>query len=80
MITLRDTPAFAARSACRKWRLRRANAMFAPVTRRFITYDVAISAASAGYCATIGKWQPMIDWIEAAAAEPEEMEELDLEF
>lgn len=57
-----------------------ADAMFAPVTRRFITYDVAITAASAAYCETISQWQPMIDWITAAAEEPEEMEELDLEF
>ncbi len=57
-----------------------ADAMFAPVTRRFITYDVGISAASTAYCETISKWQPIIDWIEAAAAEPEEMEELDLDF
>jgi glutathione S-transferase len=57
-----------------------ADAMFAPVTRRFITYDVDVSAESAAYCRTIGAWRPMIDWIEAAAAEPEEMEELDLDF
>ena len=57
-----------------------ADAMFAPVTRRFLTYDVEISAASASYCQTISNWQPMIDWIAAAATEPEEMEELDLDF
>ncbi|HPU16713.1 MAG TPA: glutathione S-transferase, partial [Polymorphobacter sp.] len=57
-----------------------ADAMFAPVTRRFITYAVAISPVSAAYCATIDAWPLMREWIAAAAAEPEEMEELDVEF
>ncbi len=57
-----------------------ADAMFAPVTRRFITYAVAISPVSAAYCATIDAWPLMREWIKAAAAEPEEMEELDVEF
>ena len=57
-----------------------ADAMFAPVTRRFITYAVAISPVSTAYCATIDAWPLMREWIKAAAAEPEEMEELDVEF
>ena len=57
-----------------------ADAMFAPVTRRFLTYGVKLSPASATYCATIDAWPPMIDWIAAAAVEPEEMMELDVEF
>ena len=57
-----------------------ADAMFAPVTRRFLTYGVKLSPASAAYCATIDAWPPMIDWIAAAAIEPEEMMELDVEF
>jgi glutathione S-transferase len=57
-----------------------ADAMFAPVTRRFLSYAVAMQPASAAYCATIEAWGPMAEWIEAALAEPEEMEELDIEF
>jgi glutathione S-transferase len=57
-----------------------ADAMFAPVAQRFLTYGVEMAPASAAYCATIDAWPPMAEWIAAAAAEPEEMEELDIEF
>ena len=57
-----------------------ADAMFAPVTRRFMTYGVKLSPTGAAYCKTIDAWQPMIDWIRDAADVPEEMEELDVEF
>lgn len=57
-----------------------ADAMFAPVTRRFLTYGVKVAPECAAYCDTISAWAPMAEWIEAALAEPEEMEELDIEF
>jgi glutathione S-transferase len=57
-----------------------ADAMYAPVTRRFISYAVAISPESAAYCDTIDAWEPMHEWVRAALAEPEEMEELEVEF
>jgi glutathione S-transferase len=57
-----------------------ADAMYAPVTRRFLTYAVALSPQSAAYCATIAAWPPMAEWVAAAQAEPEEMEELEVEF
>ncbi|HVY34680.1 MAG TPA: glutathione S-transferase [Caulobacteraceae bacterium] len=57
-----------------------ADAMFAPVTRRFLTYGVDMSAASSRYCATISEWAPMMEWIEAAKEEPEELEALDVDF
>lgn len=57
-----------------------ADAMFAPVTQRFLTYAVPMSDAAAAYCATITAWAPMVEWLNAAALEPEEMEELDVEF
>lgn len=57
-----------------------ADAMFAPVTRRFLTYNVKITPESAAYCATISDWAPMVEWTAAALAEPEELEELDVEF
>ena len=57
-----------------------ADAMYAPVTHRFLTYAVALSPESADYCETITAWAPMAEWITAAQAEPEDMEELDVEF
>lgn len=57
-----------------------ADAMFAPVATRFVTYDVALQPPSRAYCDTILAWAPMAEWIAAAQAEPEEVEELDVEF
>lgn len=57
-----------------------ADAMFAPVTQRFLTYAVPVTATSAAYCATVNGWPLMREWIDAARAEPDEMEELDIEF
>jgi glutathione S-transferase len=57
-----------------------ADAMFAPVCTRFATYDVKLDAAGAGYCKTIMALPQMQEWIEAAKTEPEELEELDVEF
>lgn len=57
-----------------------ADAMFAPVAQRFLTYAVRLSSAAAGYCATINGWPLMREWIDAARYEPDEMEELDYEF
>jgi glutathione S-transferase len=54
--------------------------MYAPVCTRFLTYDVKLDPDSAGYCRTIMAWAPMAEWVAAAQAEPEEMEELDMEF
>ncbi|MCT2400369.1 glutathione S-transferase [Novosphingobium mangrovi (ex Huang et al. 2023)] len=57
-----------------------ADAMYAPVATRFVTYAVAVSPPCQAYCRTILEWAPMKEWIAAAQAEPEEMEELDVEF
>ena len=57
-----------------------ADAMYAPVATRFVTYAVALSEPCEGYCRTITDWAPMKEWTAAAMAEPEEMEELDVEF
>ncbi|QGP78727.1 glutathione S-transferase [Sphingobium sp. CAP-1] len=57
-----------------------ADAMFAPVAQRFLTYAVPVSPASAAYCQTINSWPLMREWIDAARAEPEEMAELEVEF
>jgi glutathione S-transferase len=57
-----------------------ADAMYAPVCTRFLTYDVKLDQACAAYRARILEMPPMVEWIEAAHAEPEEVEELDVEF
>ncbi|WP_421698939.1 glutathione S-transferase [Ancylobacter sp.] len=57
-----------------------ADAMYAPVCSRFTTYDVPLDPASRAYCATMLALPAVQDWIDAARAEPEEMEELDVEF
>lgn len=57
-----------------------ADAMYAPVCTRFRTYSVKLEPELEGYCEAIFDWAPMREWIEAAMAEPEEVEELDVEF
>ena len=57
-----------------------ADAMYAPVCTRFATYDVKLDPASAAYRDLMMRWPPMVEWTAAAKAEPEEVEELDVEF
>jgi glutathione S-transferase len=57
-----------------------ADAMFAPVVTRFITYDVKLDSDCAAYCKAIMALPPMQEWLEGAKAEPDEMVELDVEF
>lgn len=57
-----------------------ADAMYAPVCARFLTYDVKLDPDCAAYCDTIMSWPAMIDWVAAAKLEPDELEELDVEF
>ncbi len=57
-----------------------ADAMYAPVCTRFLTYDVKLDDLCAAYCQSIMAWPAMQHWVAAAEAEPEEMEELDIEF
>ena len=57
-----------------------ADAMYAPVVTRFMTYDVTLDAACAGYCKRIIELPAMQEWIKAAKQEPEEIDELDAEF
>jgi glutathione S-transferase len=61
-------------------RLTMADAMYAPVVTRFSTYDVKLDADCAGYCDRITALPDMVAWREAAMLEPEELEELDMEF
>lgn len=57
-----------------------ADAMYAPVVTRFKTYHVALDATCAAYCDTILSLPDMRDWIAAARLEPEDVEELEVEF
>ncbi len=57
-----------------------ADAMYAPVCTRFRTYDVKLEGRAAEYCATILSLPEIQEWEAAALLEPEEMEELDVEF
>ena len=57
-----------------------ADAMFAPVVTRFITYGVAIDEVCVGYCDTIMALPAMKEWVAAAEAEPDDIDELDAEF
>jgi glutathione S-transferase len=57
-----------------------ADAMYAPVCTRFQTYDVALDKTSAKYCDTIIALPAMQEWIAGAKLEPDELEELDVEF
>jgi glutathione S-transferase len=57
-----------------------ADAMFAPVCTRFITYDVKLDPACTTYCKSIMDMPAMQEWIAAAKTEPDELEELDVEF
>jgi glutathione S-transferase len=57
-----------------------ADAMYAPVCTRMRTYDVALTGRAAEYCAHILELPELREWEAAARLEPEEMEELDVEF
>ena len=57
-----------------------ADAMFAPVVTRFLTYDVKLDSDCAAYCKAVMALPQMQEWIEGAKAEPDEVVELDVEF
>jgi glutathione S-transferase len=57
-----------------------ADAMYAPVTTRFTTYDVKLDRQCADYCETIQALPDVMEWIEAAKAERVGIEELEAEF
>jgi glutathione S-transferase len=57
-----------------------ADAMFAPVVTRFLTYDVKLDSDCATYTKAIMNLPAMREWIESAKTEPDEVLELDVEF
>ncbi len=57
-----------------------ADALFAPVATRFLTYHVGLDEACAAYCQTVMAMPEMQEWVAAAKVEPDEIEELDMDF
>ena len=57
-----------------------ADAMYAPVVTRFITYHVAVDAQCTAYGSKIMAMPEMKEWIAAAQLESDDIEELDMEF
>jgi glutathione S-transferase len=57
-----------------------ADAMFAPVVTRFLTYDVKLDSDCTAYSKAIMNLPAMKEWVEGAKAEPDEVVELDVEF
>lgn len=57
-----------------------ADAMYAPVCARFVTYDVPLDGVCADYRDHVMSLAAMREWIAAAEAEPDMVEELDVEF
>lgn len=57
-----------------------ADAMYAPVCTRFVTYNVALPDDCRRYVATIVSMPDMVEWAGVAEAEAESVEELNVEF
>jgi len=57
-----------------------ADAMYAPVATRFRTYDVKLDPVSEGYCDRLIGLPEMKEWTAAALLEPEDIDELEVEF
>ena len=57
-----------------------ADAMYAPVVTRFLTYDVPLDKACVAYAQHIMDLPAMQEWVAAAKAEPDEIDELEAEF
>ncbi len=57
-----------------------ADAMYAPVTTRFMTYHVKLDRTSLLYCSQITAMPEMKEWRTAAQLEPDEIDELDMDF
>lgn len=57
-----------------------ADAMYAPVVTRFLTYDISLDPLCAAYCQTIMAMPEMRGWVAAAKLEPDDIGELDMDF
>jgi glutathione S-transferase len=61
-------------------KLSMADAMYAPVVTRFLTYDVKLDRACADYAARIMAWPDVVEWLAAAKLEQTDIDELEVEF
>ena len=57
-----------------------ADAMYAPVVTRFLTYDVKLPKPCIVYCQTIMAMPEMKEWVSAAKLEADDIDELDMDF
>lgn len=57
-----------------------ADAMYAPVCTRFVTYDVPLDEVSRRYVETMMALPDMVEWIHAAEGEPDVIDEFEAEF
>ena len=57
-----------------------ADAMYAPVVTRFMTYDVKLEPRLKQYADVIMAMAEMKEWFEAARAEPTDIEELEVDY
>src|SRR5260370_38760394 len=57
-----------------------ADAMYAPVVTRFLTYDVQLDEVSAAYCQTIMALPAMQEGIAAARQQPDQVDERDVQL
>ena len=57
-----------------------ADAMYAPVCSRFRTYHIKLDHLCDDYCETILSMPAVEEWMAAARMEPEQLDELDVEF
>jgi glutathione S-transferase len=57
-----------------------ADAMYAPVVTRFLSYGIKLDSACAAYCKRVMELPAMKEWVMAAKQEPDEIDELDAEF
>lgn len=57
-----------------------ADAMYAPVVTRFLTYDVKLDSVCDAYCRRVMAMPEMLQWCNAARSEASEINELDVEF
>ena len=57
-----------------------ADAMYAPVCSRFLTYSVPLDAICAAYRDRVLSLPAVLEWIDGAMSEPDDLEELDVEF
>ena len=61
-------------------RLSMADAMYAPVVTRLMTYGVPLDPVTSAYAQAVMAWPDMAQWVAEAEAERIEIDELEVEF